>query len=144
MEINWKIDFLTLDLAISRPKTCSSWPNVVLLVLTVRYFDGQVPFYRFLGPLDTKNLEKWEKSQKIDFSGIDGHFDLQKISFKSSILVLLRSLVGHWVMQSCFWMFVCVFQAIRGVKNYLNQNMPFSPDICKVNETLNDSAGWHP
>ena len=44
------------------------------------------------------------------------------------------SLVGHWDMQSCFRMFVCVFQAIKGVKNDLNQNMSFSPDIYKVNE----------
>ena len=117
---------------------------MVLLVPLMKYFYGQVPFYRFLGQLDTKNREKWEKSQKIDFLSIHGHFDLQKIWSKSSILVLIGSLVEHWDMQSCFRMFVCVFQAIREVKNDLNQNMSFFPDIYKVNEALNDRAGWHP
>ena len=117
---------------------------MVLLVPVMKYFYGQVPFYRFLGPLDTKNWEKWEKSQKIDFSGIHGHFDLQKIWSKSSILVLFGSLVEHWDMQSCFQMFVCVFQAIKGVKNDLNQNMSFFPDIYKVNEALNSKARCDP
>ena len=38
---------------------------------------------------------------------------------------LFGPLVGHWDMQSCFPMFVCVFQAIRGVKNDLDQKMSF-------------------
>ena len=118
--------FLLFDKAISRPKTWSYWPKMVLLVFLVRYFDGQVHFYWFLGPLNTKNWKKLrKKSKKMDFSGIHGHSEVQKIWFKSSILVLFGSLVGHWDMQSCFRMFVCVFQAIRGVKNDLNQNMSF-------------------
>ena len=67
-----------------------------------------------------------------------------KIGSVSSILVLFGPLVGHWDMQSCCPMFVGVFQAIKGVKNDLNQNMSFFPDIYKVNEALNDRAGWHP
>ena len=54
----------------------------------------------------------------------------------SSILVLFGSLVGHWDMQSCFPMFVGVFQAIRGVKNDLDQNMAFFTEKHKVNEAL--------
>ena len=48
-----------------------------------------------------------------------------KIWPRSSILVLFWSLVGHWNMQSCFPMFVGVFQAIRGVKNDQYQKMSF-------------------
>ena len=62
----------------------------------------------------------------------------------SLILVLFGSLVGHWDMQSCFLMFVGVFQAIRGVKNDLNQNMSFLLLLNKVNEALNDEADWNP
>ena len=53
---------------------------MVLLVPPVRYFDGQVCFYRFLGPLDTKNGEILRKKlKKIDFLGIHGHFEVQKM-----------------------------------------------------------------
>ena len=50
-----------------------------------------------------------------------------KIGSVSSILVLFWPLVWHWDMQSCFPMFVGVFQAIRGVKIDLDQNMAFLP-----------------
>ena len=105
---------------------------------------GKLIFTGFWVHCIQKIGEKWEKSPKIDFSGIRGHFDLQKIWSKSSILVLFGSLVGHWDMQSCFRMFVCVFQAIRGVKNDLNQNMSFLLWLNKVNEALNDEADWNP
>ena len=59
-------------------------------------------------------------------------------------MVLFGPLVGLWYMQSCFLMFVGVFQAIRGVKNDLDQNLSFFPDIYKVNEAENDGAGCHP
>ena len=82
-----------------------------------------------MGALDGKNWEKWEKSQKIDFShhisGIPGHFEVQKNWSKSSILVLFGSLVGRWDMQRCFPMFVYVYQWIKGAKNDLDQKMPF-------------------
>ena len=132
-----------LDMAISRPKTWSYCingtpcaPNEVFLWAS--------SFLQVSRSIGYKNWGKWEKSQEIDLSGIHGHFDLWKIWSKSSILVLFGSLVGHSVMQSCFWMFVCVFQAIRGVKNDLNQNMSFPPDIYKVNEALNDRTGCDP
>ena len=48
-----------------------------------------------------------------------------KIGSMSSILVLFGPLVGHWDMQSCFPMFVCVFQAIKGVKNDQYTKMSF-------------------
>ena len=90
----------------------------------------------------------WEKSQKIDFSdlisGYHGHFKVKKIWSKCSILVLFGPLVGHWDMQSCFSMFVHVFQATRGVKNDLDQNLSFFADIYKVNGALNGGAGCHP
>ena len=41
-------------------------------------------------------------------------------------------------------MFVGVFQAIRGVKNDLDQNLSFFPDILKVNEAENDEAWCDP
>ena len=88
--------------------------------------------------------KNWEKSQKIDFSGIPGHFEMQNKWSKSSILVLFKSLVGHWDMQKCFPMFVCVFQAISGVKNDLNQNTSFSLWFYKVNEALNGGAECNP
>ena len=56
--------FSWLDMAISRPKTCSHWPKMVLLVPPVRYFDGQVCFYWFLRPLDTKRRGKMRKNEK--------------------------------------------------------------------------------
>ena len=59
-------------------------------------------------------------------------------------MVLFGFLVGHWDMKSCFLMFVHAFQAIRGVKKDLNQNLSFFPDIYKVNEAENDEAGCHP
>ena len=62
----------------------------------------------------------------------------------SSILVLFGSWVGYLDMQSCFLMFVHVFQATRGVKNDLDRNLSFFPDIYKVNEALNDEADWNP
>ena len=58
--------------------------------------------------------------------------------------MLSGSLVGHWDMQSCFPMFVHVFQATGGVKNDLDQNLSFFPDIHKVNEAENDEAGCDP
>ena len=48
-------------MGIFRPKKCSKRPNMVLLVPPVRYFDGQVGFYRFLSLLDRT---KWEKLRK--------------------------------------------------------------------------------
>ena len=50
--------FPWLDMDLSQPKTCSHWPKMVLLVPQVRYFNGQVCFYRFQGPLDTKYWKK--------------------------------------------------------------------------------------
>ena len=47
-------------------------------------------------------------------------------------------------MQSFFPMFVHVFQATRGVKNDLDQNLSFFPDIYKVNEAENNGAGCDP
>ena len=41
---------------------------------------------------------------------------------------------GYWDMQSCFPMFVWVFQAIRGVKNDFEKNMAFFAEIHRVNE----------
>ena len=41
-------------------------------------------------------------------------------------------------------MFVHAFQAIRGVKNDLDQNLSFFPDIHKVNEAENDEAWCDP
>ena len=41
---------------------------MALPVLPVMYYDGQVGFYRFLGPLDGESLKKLKKSQKIHFS----------------------------------------------------------------------------
>ena len=137
-----------LNMAISRPETCSHWPRLALLVPPGRYFDGRVCCYKFLGPLNTKNWKKLKKSQKIDFSGlisgIHGHLRGRKIWSKSSILVLFGSWVGYLDMQSCFPMFVHVFQATRGVKNDLDQNLSVFPDIYKVNEAENDRAGCNP
>ena len=59
-------------------------------------------------------------------------------------LVLFGSLMGHWDMKNCFPMFVHVFQAVRGVKNDLDQNVSFFPDIHKVNEAPNGEAGCDP
>ena len=67
-----------------------------------------------------------------------------RIWSENSILVLLGPLVGHWDMQSCFPMFVCVFQAIKGVKNETNQKWHFCPDIHKVNEAPEGDAGCQP
>ena len=53
----------------------------------------------------------------------------------SSILMLFGCLVGYWDMQSCFPMFVRVFQAIRGVKNDLNQNTSLSQRNNRVRNT---------
>ena len=140
--------FSWLDMAISRTKTCSHWPKMVLLVPPVRYYIGQVCFYRFLGPLGTKYWKKLRKKSKNNFSdpipGIHGHFKVRKISSKSSILVLFGSLEGFWDMPSCFPMFVHVFQATRGVKNDLDQNLLFFADIYKVNGALNGRAGCNP
>ena len=47
-------------------------------------------------------------------------------------------------MPSCFLMFVLVFQATRGVKNDLDQNLSFFTDIYKVNGALNGRAGCNP
>ena len=58
--------------------------------------------------------------------------------------MLFGSLVGFWDMPSCFPMFVHVFQATRGVKNDLDQNLSVFPDIYKVNEAKNDGAGCDP
>ena len=58
--------------------------------------------------------------------------------------MLFGSLVGFWDMPSCFLMFVHVFQATRGVKNDLDQNLSFFPDIYKVNEAENNGAGCNP
>ena len=44
------------------PKICLNWPNVVPLVPPERYFDGQVCFYKFLGPLNGENEKKVTKS----------------------------------------------------------------------------------
>ena len=55
---------------------------MVLLVPPVRYFDGQVGFYRFLSLLDRTKWEKLRKNQKSDFSGeiscLQGHFKVLK------------------------------------------------------------------
>ena len=53
--------FPWLDKAIFIPKICLNWPNVVPLMPPERYFDGQVCFYKFLGPL---NGEYWKKMRK--------------------------------------------------------------------------------
>ena len=47
-------------------------------------------------------------------------------------------------MPRCFPMFVHVFQATRGVKNDLDQNLSFFTDIYKVNGALNGPAGCNP
>ena len=74
---------LFMDMDLSWPQTCSHWPKMVVLVLPVRYFNGQVCFYRFLGPLDTKYWKKLRKKSKNDFSdqisGIRGHFKVGEI-----------------------------------------------------------------
>ena len=54
--------FPWLDMAIFMPKICLNWPNVVPLVPPERYFDGQVCFYKFLGPLNGENEKKVTKS----------------------------------------------------------------------------------
>ena len=121
--------FPWLDIGISWPEKCSKRPNMALPVPPVRYFDGRVGFYRFLGTLDGKSLKKLRKKSKNPF--FRPHFRTSrslpsaKIWSRSSILVLFGPLVGHWDMQSCFPMFVWVFQAIRGVKIDLDQNMAF-------------------
>ena len=70
------------DMGIFRPKKCSKRPNMVLLVPPVRYFDGQVGFYRFLSLLDRTKWEKLRKYQKSDFSGkiscLQGNFKVLK------------------------------------------------------------------
>ena len=45
----------------------TNWPDVVPLVLPVRYFDGQVCFYWFLGQLDTESDKKLRKKSKNPF-----------------------------------------------------------------------------
>ena len=54
---------------------------MVLLMPPVRYFDGQVSFYRFLSLLDRTNWEKLRKSQSDfsgEISGLQGHFKVLK------------------------------------------------------------------
>ena len=48
-----------------------------------------------------------------------------KIGFKSPILVLFVSWKVFWDMQTCFQMFVDVFEPIKGVKNGLEQKTSF-------------------
>ena len=52
---------LFMDMDLSWPQTCSHWPKMVVLVPPVRYFNRQVCFYRFLGPLGTKYWKKLRK-----------------------------------------------------------------------------------
>ena len=59
--------FSTFFLAIIKATTTYNWLNVVPFVLTARYFDGQVRFYRFLGLLDTKSAKKLRKKSKNPF-----------------------------------------------------------------------------
>ena len=86
----------------------------------------QVCFYRFLGPLDTKNGEKLRKKQK------------KNIFFRHSwslqgVKNLIKKLIfgAQWVSggalgyANLFLNVFCAFQAIRGVKNDLDQNMAF-------------------
>ena len=84
---------------------------------------------RFPGPLAAKKWKIFEKMQILwffgPFSQRSRSLQSARIWSMSSILVLFGPLVGHWYMQSCFPMFVSVFQAIRGVKNDLDQKMSF-------------------
>ena len=72
--------------------------------------------------------EIWKNAKMLifrPFAQCSRSLQSARIWSKSSILVLFGPLVGLWYMQSCFPMFVGVFQAIRGVKNDLNQKMSF-------------------
>ena len=71
----------------------------------------------------------------------------QKLSFakkRRGHTFACKDILGHWDVQNCFPMFVHVFQAVRGVKNDLDQNVSFFPDIHKVNEAPNGEAGCDP
>ena len=107
-----------LRMAIFMPKTYSKVPIMVLNMYTGRYSYVLSCFHRFPGPMVAKKWKKFEKMQKFwffrPFSQRSRSLQSARIWSMSSILVLFGPLVGHWYMQSCFPMFVCVFQATRG------------------------------
>ena len=128
------------------PRVCKKLPHLGPHLPYVFQWENAIFWSRsFLTPLiawkTPTNIRKqlwmeqigrnWEKKSKKWFfrQNFMPSRSLQsaKIWSMSSILVLFGCLVGYWDMQSCFPMFVRVFQAIRGVKNDLDENMTFLP-----------------
>ena len=68
--------FPWLDVAIFMPKICLNWPNMVHLVPRERYFDGQVCFFKFLGPLNGEYWREMRKKSKNQF--FMSHFRLSR------------------------------------------------------------------
>ena len=114
-------------------KTCSTWPEMVLVVPPARYFDALICCNRCTGPWTTKSWKKVEKIAKNQFSrpNLQGlvHLRGAKIWSKGPILMLFGSWEGFWNMPTCFQMFVEVFAAIRGAKNEIKQKTSFFSPI---------------
>ena len=111
----------------------------------VRYFDGQVYFYRFLGPLGTKNGEKLKKNpKKLIFQAFMVISTCEKFDLKAQFWC---SLSPWWGIGLCKVVSECLFvfsRQLEGSKMTSTKICHFCSDIYKVNEALNDEADWNP
>ena len=127
-------------------KTCSTWPEMVLVVPPARYFDALICYNRCTGPWTTKNWKKVEKIAKNQLSrpNLQGLMHLRgaKIWSKSPILLLFGSWEEFWNMPTCFQMFVEVFAAIRGAKNEIKQKMSFLSPVPLLTSKINFANNW--
>ena len=114
-------------------------------MLLIKYFYGQAHFYRFLGPLYTKNLGKMrKKAQKLIFQAFVVILTCEKFDLKA---LFWCSLGPQWGIGICKVVFECLFvfsRQLEGSKMTSTKICHFGSDIYKVNEALNDEAYWNP
>ena len=110
-------------------------------MLLIKYFYGQAHFYRFLGPLYTKNEKK---AQKLIFQAFVVILTCKKIDLKA---LFWCSLGPWWGIGICKVVSECLFvfsRQLEGSKMTSTKICHFCSDIYKVNEALNDEADWNP
>ena len=114
-------------------------------MLLIKYFYGQAHFYRFLGPLYTKNWGKMrKKAQKLIFQAFVVILTCEKFDLKA---LFWCSLGPWWGIGICKVVSECLFvfsRQLEGSKMTSTKICHFCSDIYKVNEALNDEADWNP
>ena len=119
---------------------------MVFLVPPVRHCDGQVCFYRFLRPLDTKNERKTDKKakKKMIFQALTVTSRTKKFNLKAQFWCTMGLWWGTGICKSFSECLFVLSKQLEGSKVTSTKIWHFSPDIHKVNEAPDEATECGP